>query len=109
MAKPSVKDPKIVFPDFLTETEIDAATKEWQKLSTLDAAPNYLCAQVVRWAKLKPEDPRVPEALHLAVRSTRYGHTNSNTGKFSKEAFDLLHRKYPKSPWAAKTKYWYNG
>jgi hypothetical protein len=49
----------------------------------------------------------VPEALHLAVKSTRFGCTGADTGKFSKVAFDLLHNRYPKSPWAQKTKYWY--
>jgi len=53
------------------------------------------------------QDPRVPEALHLAVRSTRYGCTDDNTTKFSKQAFQLLHKNYPKSEWAAKTKYWF--
>jgi hypothetical protein len=41
------------------------------------------------------------------VRATRYGCTDKDTPRFSKAAFDLLHRRYPKSPWAEKTKYWY--
>jgi hypothetical protein len=63
--------------------------------------------QVVNWGNTKPDDPRVPEALYLAVRATRYGCTNDSTGKFSKQAYDLLHKNYPKSTWAEKTKYWY--
>jgi hypothetical protein len=47
--------------------------------------------------------------LHLAVRSTRYGCANDQTGAMSKQAYDLLHRKYPKSEWAQKTKYWFKG
>ena len=64
-------------------------------------------AQVLAWAKRTPDDPRMPEALHLAVRSTRYGCTNAKTTQFSKQAFQLLHKQYPKSPWAQQTKYWY--
>lgn len=52
-------------------------------------------------------DPRVPEALHLAVKSTRFGCVDKETGKFSKAAFDLLHQRYPRSRWAEQTKYWY--
>ena len=48
----------------------------------------------------------VPEALHLAVRTTRY--TNGvHTTTFPKQAFVLLHAKYPESSWAAATPYWY--
>jgi hypothetical protein len=98
---------KIVAPDFLTAAQKGAATAEWNRLAALGTAPNYFCAQAVKWAGLKPDDPRAPEALHLAVRATRYGCTDKQTGTFSKQAYDTLHRKYPKSEWAQKTKYWF--
>ena len=94
-------------PRFLTAGEVAAATKEYQQLTSLGAAPNYLCQQVIQWANNNPNDPRVPEALHLAVNTTRYGCTDKQTGRWSKAAYDLLHRKYPNSPWAKKTKYWF--
>jgi len=72
------------------------------------AAPNYIAQQVIQWANRTPDDPRVPEALHLAVTTTRFGCTDENTGRASKAAYDLLHRKYPNTPWAKKTKYWFN-
>ena len=70
-------------------------------------AVNYMCALALEWAKTHPQDPRVPEALHLAVRATRYGAADKESSRYSKEAFDLLHRKYPDSPWAKQTKYWF--
>jgi hypothetical protein len=96
-------------PAFLSVAQKTAASAEWKRLVTLGTGPNYLCAQTVKWANLKPDDPRAPEALHLAVRSTRYGCTNAQTGALSKQAYDALHRKYPKSEWAQKTKYWFKG
>jgi hypothetical protein len=39
--------------------------------------------------------------------SVRYGCGDANTAKWSKAAFDLLHSRYPKSEWAAKTKFWF--
>ena len=57
--------------DFLTAAQKAAGQVEVQKLRALDTAPEYLVAQVLAWAKRTPGDPRVPEALHLAVRSTR--------------------------------------
>jgi hypothetical protein len=61
----------------------------------------------VDWARKHPDDPRLPEALHRAVQASRYRCTDANTGKYSKQAFDLLHGQYPKSKWTDRTKYWY--
>jgi TolA-binding protein len=81
--------------------------QQWAAQRKLGALPNYLCRQVIQWATNNPQDPRVPEALHLAVNSTRHGCTDSASGRWSKAAFDLLHRKYPNSTWAKKTPYWF--
>ncbi len=80
--------------------------REWSQLATLAAAPDYLAAQTIDWAKSKADDPRAPEALHLAVRATRYGCSEPRT-PYSRQAFELLHKRYPNSEWARKTKYWY--
>ena len=93
---------------FLSAAEKAAAAREWKTLSSPGAAPNYITQQVIQWANRTPTDPRIPEALHLAVSTTRYGCTDEQTGRWSKAAFDVLHRKYPNSPWAKKTKYWFN-
>src|SRR6266850_6046278 len=94
-------------PVFLRETEKAVAAREHSKLTALGAAPNYLCQQVIQWTTKNPNDPRVPEALHLAVNTTRHGCTDKETGRWSKAAFDLLHRKYPNTEWAKKTPYWF--
>ena len=94
-------------PSFLTAAEKSSATKELSALTNIGAAPNYLCRQAVAWATKNPNDPRAPEALHLAVNSTRHGCTDKETGRWSKAAFDLLHRRYPNSNWARKTPYWF--
>jgi hypothetical protein len=93
--------------EFLNSEQTAAAQQELQRLAALGPAPNYLSQQVTAWGRKNASDPRVPEALHLAVRSTRFGCTDADTGKFSKAAFDLLHQRYPKSSWAQNTKYWY--
>jgi hypothetical protein len=96
-------------PLFVEKNQGETASLEWARLVSLGIAPNYLSQFVTEWAKQNPEDPRIPEALHLAVRSTRYGCTDKETGKFSRAAFELLHQRYPKSLWAKKTPYWYSG
>lgn len=98
---------KVDFPDFLSEVQRATAQEEWEKLAAMPTAPNYLAQQVVEWAKTHPQDPRVPEALHLVVRSTRYGCVDKTTTMFSKAAFQLLYRRYPRSIWAKKTPHWF--
>jgi hypothetical protein len=100
-------DSDVKSPQFLTPAQRAAAQRESTRLSSFGAAPNYLCGQVIAWAEKRPNDPRVPEALHLAVKSTRYGCTDKATGRSSKAAFDVLHKRYPNSPWAKKTPYWF--
>jgi hypothetical protein len=94
-------------PRFLSAAESAQAEKEWSTLRSLGAAPNYIVRQVIQWANTHPTDPRVPEALHLAVRTTRYGCTDKDSPRWSKAAFDVLHRKYPNNPWTKKTPYWF--
>lgn len=95
-------------------SEIDSFRDNWWcaagdplDASGVGTAPNYLCQQAVAWAQADPGDPRVPEALHRAVKATRYGCTDEETGRWSKETFQTLHRQYPDSPWTAKTPYWF--
>ena len=95
------------YPAFLSLAQKAEAAAEWEQLSALETAPNHLSRQVLEWAQSHREDPRVPQALHLAVKATRYGCTDEQTGRHSKAAFRLLHRRYPHSSWAKKTKYWY--
>ena len=94
-------------PRFLSPAESARAEKEWSTLSALGTAPNYIVRQVIQWANTHPNDQRVPEALHLAVKTTRYGCTDKDSARWSKSAFDLLHRKYPNNPWTKKTPYWF--
>lgn len=93
---------------FLSPAEKETAKQQWSTLGALGAAPNYIAQNVVQWANRTTNDPRNAEALHLAVMTTRFGCTDKNSGRWSKAAFDALHRKYPNSSWAKKTPYWFN-
>jgi hypothetical protein len=101
------RDPDFPFPAWLADDQKAAARSEWTKLTAIGTAPNYLTNRVLAYARQHRQDPRVPQALHLAVRSTRFGCTNAETSKLSKAAFDFLHTHYPESDWTAKTKYYY--
>jgi hypothetical protein len=92
---------------FLSAADRQQAAGEAAKLRAAGGAPDWLGAQTLAFAQGHPQDPRVPEALYLVVRATRYGCTDDKTGDFSKRAFDLLHGHYSTSEWAKKTPYWF--
>ncbi len=94
-------------PAFLTADDRRQADAERERLQRSETAPNELGRRVLEWARAHPQDTRVPEALHLVVRATRYGCTDDATAAMSRAAFTLLHRRYPKSPWTAKTPLWF--
>jgi hypothetical protein len=93
--------------NFLSAADKAEGAAEWDALSKIGAGPSYLGREVIAWAKAAPDDPRIPEALHLVVRATRYGCSDDKTSSSSKQAFQLLHAKYPKSEWTKKTPYFY--
>jgi hypothetical protein len=96
-------------PSFFSEDERARAKSEWAQLAKIGAAPNYLTREAIAWAKARPDDADVPEALALAVQGTHTSCTDKQTGPLSHEAFDLLHARYWSTSWAKKTKYWYAG
>ena len=94
-------------PRFLGDGEMEKATSELAALRASDTAPNYLAKESLAWAKARHDDARVPEALYLVVRATRYGCNDADTSRLSRQAFVSLHENYPEDPFTAKTKYWY--
>lgn len=91
---------------FLTSPERAAAAEQGVRLSKTWPAPRWMGARILAFAKARPRDPRVPEALHRLVRAVRLGAADDASARMAKEAFTLLHRRYPASPWAKKTKSW---
>jgi hypothetical protein len=94
----------LVAPAFITSADQERAKSDNERLRKLPGAPAWLGSVVIPWAKAHLSDPRVPEALHNVVRATQYGDMDSQT---SKAAYDLLHSRFPKNPWTAKTPFWY--
>jgi hypothetical protein len=100
-------DGTIGSPEFLDEASRKQAAVEWTALLATGAAVEALGKPVLAWATSHPEDPRVPEALHYLARADRYGCPQPTRVNYSKVAFTLLHKRYPKSEWTKKTPYWF--
>lgn len=99
--------PKVVFkPSFLTAEELATAHRERAALQALDDAKSFLGKQVIEWAKTAPLDPRLPEALFIAVKANeqyKYGCGGWTYDEKTKNAAEaLLRDRYEHSPWTAK-------
>jgi hypothetical protein len=97
-------------PAFLSAQDKDTAAEEVNALAGLPAAPRWLGQFTIDRAKAHPDDPHVPEALHNVVRSWRYGCTETDqkdAPNYSKDAFEILHTRYPDNDWTKKTPYWF--
>ena len=100
---------------FLTTLEGKAAADEQAKLNALPLGVTWVGRRTLDYVKAHPDEKDAPEALALVVRATHYGcyagdekaPATLEQKALSKEAFTLLHRRYPKTSWAAKTPYYY--
>jgi len=106
-----LKPPSIPL-SFLTKDERATAEKEQATLNQLSDGVAWLGRRAINYVKAHPDDPRAPESLYLTVRATRYGcfvpkEREDARKAVSKEAFQLLHSRFPKSPWTEKTPYYY--
>ena len=94
-------------PVFLTRAERAAAATERAALSRLGSSPTYLAREATRLATRLPNEPGVPEALHLAVRLTRYGCRDAGNSAASRGAFRALHAHFENTAWARRTRVHY--
>jgi hypothetical protein len=92
-------------PSFLSKEQLAQAKDENTKLAV--SGSNFLATKTSEWAAFAPKETRLPEALALAVKATRYGCQNCDTGKASKAAFDILKARFATSDWKKKTPYWF--
>jgi hypothetical protein len=84
-----------------------ASEREQAALAGIDCAPKLLAERAVAWTG--PSLGGQDEALALAVRATRYGcQRQGGHGVYSKAAFTLLHRRFPASGAAKRTRYWFD-
>jgi hypothetical protein len=94
-------------PPFVSAGDRSALDREFTALAATGTAPAYLAREAVKWAVARPSDPDAAEALAHAVEGTRWGCADKTTSAASRAAFQTLHKLFPKSAWATKTKFWY--
>jgi hypothetical protein len=101
-----VREDAAVLPGaYPTPADTAAAGAETAVLARVPGAPDWFAPVILAWAKAHPDDPRVPEALHRVVRSVRLGCTGGRVS-YGRDAFRILHARYPGTVWTKKTKSW---
>jgi len=98
---------RLPFPPFLGDAQRRATEQEVEALKGLDAPRTYLMAEAIKWARARRTDPDAAEALALSIEGWRWSPCSYGQSAFPGDAFALLHRQFPDSEWAKKTKYWY--
>lgn len=102
-------------PRFMPAERLAEADKEQDVLRRLPLRSEYLAPPLLEWAGKKQADEEAPKALHFLVASTRmecpYGTAKPEKeqlrARYSREAYDMLHKLYPASKWAKATKYFF--
>ncbi|MCX8501357.1 MAG: hypothetical protein ORO03_06665 [Alphaproteobacteria bacterium] len=109
-----------IAPRSFSQDQIEKSAAE-AKVQARKGSPSryvWLGEILIPAAKSQPNDPRLPEAFHKLIyqsdswffnNSTIYGLTRSyGPGhNYSKEAFQMAHKLWPKNEWVKRTKYWY--
>jgi hypothetical protein len=96
------------FPMFVSAAERTALERERLDLSAAGAGRAYLAAQAISWANDASADAAAAEALALAVEGWRWSYCqDEKPSDLPRRAFATLHRLFPASEWARRTKYWY--
>ena len=104
-------------PPIFTPAEQQQAESEFARLRALPDSSDFLGQRILDYAKQNPNDSNVPEALTLTVRATHYDcqtfdpkvryDKRPQFSAIGKAAFEFLHQRYPKSPWTARTPFYY--
>lgn len=91
---------------FLSEQEKKNALKEWETLTTISKQGfvDYCCKKTLEWFALSPDDPILPELMHLCVRLSRY---MGIAPVSSLTVYQKLHTHFKNSPYAKTTPYHY--
>lgn len=104
------QDTPVDTPTFAEAPEVAQRNrKEQEQLTKLGSGSTCLLNGVVAWSNAHPKDPRLPEAMARAIKTARWACPDPQTRAAAAAAFKLLHARYPKSPAAQETRYWYDG
>jgi hypothetical protein len=93
-------------PPFLSVADRAQAKREVEILEKIPCASDYFAVQALAWVKDHPTDSRNADVIGFAMRVIRNACRSGKTKDLDHQLFDVLHRQFPKSDWAARYKTW---
>ncbi len=93
-------------PPFLTDADQAAAAREIAALEKVPGASDYFARQALDWVNAHPADPHNADLLGYAMRVVRNACRSDATKELNHQLFGTVHRRYPKSEWAARYTTW---
>jgi hypothetical protein len=94
-------------PAFISIDERQRAAAEKDAFRAAGDARSFLAREAIAWARATPADLLAAEALARVVDGWRHACGSEDGGSIARQAFTVLHRQYPNSEWAKRTRYWY--
>ena len=91
------------------EVTADPARRDAERarLLKMHSATGFVGLHAIEWAASHPADKELPWLLYVAVQSSRGGCTDPDHTAISKKAWQILHARFPRSPWTEQTPYFY--
>lgn len=109
---PALRQPLAAKRDAVLKAHPMVKAVDWKELGALSRmaqGPERLSDAAIDWAKASGGKDGAPEALALAVRTTRYGcNWHGGHGRYSKAAQQLLASKFAGTTWQKQTPYWFD-
>jgi hypothetical protein len=93
-------------PPFIIAADRAQADEEIARLQKIPCASDYFARQTLSWVRDHPSDPRDADLVGFAMRVVRNGCRTYATKDLNHQLFDLLHRRFSKSEWAARYTTW---
>lgn len=93
--------------DYSSTEENRKARAETEALAALGGRTAVIGRAVLKWAAAHPQDSRLAQDLSDVIGLTRSDHDSPELHGISKQAWTVLHQLFPRSPQAARRKYFY--
>lgn len=91
------------------EVTADPARRDAERarLSKTRSATGFVGVHAIEWATAHPGDKDAPWLLYVAIQSSRGGCMDPDHKAISRKAWQLLHQRWPRSPWTEQSPYFY--
>ena len=91
------------------EVSADPARRnaERAQLMKMRSATGFVLQHAIAWAEAHPTDRDAPWLLYVAIQSSKGGCIDADNSALSKKAWQVLHKRFPRSPWTEQSPYFY--